>query len=98
MPAYDFELIHKDTGAVIATVPLILPVNDRDAVVLQRRTVPDSVLIAGAAANPHDQASSVLAGYYKEEQKAGSRFASAFTAEEIKRAWSTPDAPETEGN
>ncbi len=90
MPAYDFELVNG-RGEVLTVVTLVLPVAKRDRVKLRRRTVPGRVTIAGAAADPLAQGSEVLRSYHKQEEKLGSRFKSAHTAEEIKRAWSTPD-------
>jgi hypothetical protein len=86
MPAYDFDLL-LEGGEVLATVPVILPVEARDRVFLRRRTVPGSISLAGAATDATAQGREVMKDYHKLEEKHGSRFRSGFKPEEIKRAW-----------
>jgi len=65
MPAYDYEIPELD-----ATVTLIRPVERRDEPLrLVRRTVPDSISIAGAAANPHDPDAQMRAGFKRLEER-----------------------------
>ena len=86
MPAYEYEIINEETGEVLGGYLAKLPVDQRDRISIRRVTVPRSVSISGAAAAP-SQASEVLAGYHKQEQKHGSRFKSEFSADQIKKAW-----------
>lgn len=91
MPTYEFE-IRDDQGQVVGQATCILPVDQRDKVQLHRRTAPRSINI-GAAANPMNQASEVMQGYHRLEQKHGSginRMLGEFTPAQIKQAWSEP--------
>lgn len=95
MPTYEYEIRDKETGETVGSVNLIRPVAARDRVHILRRTAPRSVAIRGAAPTPN-QASEVLAGYRKQEEKVGSnrQFRASlgeFTPSQIKQAWSTPD-------
>jgi hypothetical protein len=87
MPAYEFELFNEATGKVVVTLPVILPVAQRDKLRLRRRTVPRSIAVSGAAADPHDQSRNVLRSYHRQEEKLGSRFRSAFTKDQVRRAF-----------
>ena len=88
MPLYEFE----DDQGLGVRVNLIRPIKDMDrplTLTLKRRKVPSRISVVGGA-QPATQASEVMAGYYKQEQKNGARFRSRFTKEQIKNAWSTP--------
>lgn len=89
MPAYDYEVVRG--GKVLGTLTLVMPIAERDAVFIRRRTVPDHVTVMGSAHDPMDFTSSVLRGYYKKEQREGSRFKSEFTKKQIAKIHSTPD-------
>lgn len=92
MPAYHYDVVNAD-GKIVASVAAVLPVDERDQVVLVRRTVPDSINI-GAAPSPMNQAAEVMRGYHRLEEKHGSRvdgLLGEFTPKQIKEAWSTPD-------
>lgn len=93
MPAYEYELIHEETGKQVAAVTVVLPVDARDGIVLRRRSVPQRVIVTGHARNEIQEKASALTGYRKLEEKLGSRFRSKFTAEQIKAAHATSPSP-----
>ena len=65
MPAYEYEC--PELGL---TTTLLRPVEERDKPLqLIRRTVPDSIAIAGAAANPHDPDAQMRAGFRRLEER-----------------------------
>lgn len=86
MPLYVFTNAEHGLRAEV-----VLPVAEIvDQIVLQRATVPERIGIVGLASAP-SQGDSVLAGYGRVESSGG--FASkpsAFTADQIKQAWSLP--------
>jgi hypothetical protein len=90
MPIYEY--MNRRTGEMMMVRVPVAERKDRliqDGQVFERLTVPSSVTVLrghGALGECND----VLKGYYKQEQKLGSRFKSEFKAETIKRAWSTP--------
>jgi len=89
MPAYEFDLVNQITGEVIHTIPVVLPVDERNALVCKRREIPRSLVVAGSSTG-NNQSAEVLNGYYQKELQEGSRFKSSFTKDQIKKAWSTP--------
>lgn len=89
MPGYCYEVVRN--GKVEGTLTMIVPVKERDSVFIRRKTVPDRVTVMGHAADPMHFESSVLGGYYKKEQREGSRFKSEFTKKQIKQIHSLPD-------
>lgn len=91
MPLYDFEIVNGKTFVVEATVSIRLPVGDREAMVLRRKTVPDHLTVMGHAGDPMEFTSSVMRGYHKKEEREGSRFKSEFTKQQILKIHSTPD-------
>lgn len=96
MPNYEFEICDSQTGATVGVVTLHRPVDARDRVEIRRKTAPRSIMICGTAAPKLDQASEVLAGYRRAEEKMGStrefhRSLGEFTPSQIKKAWNTPD-------
>lgn len=65
MPAYQYEC--PELGL---TLTLLRPVDERDKPLrLIRRTVPDSIAIAGAASNPHDPDAQMRAGFRRLEER-----------------------------
>jgi hypothetical protein len=92
MPAYEYELLHPDTGAILARITLAVPVAERDAITLRRREIPNSVAIAGAARDPGQPANQVLDTYKRIETRLGNnrefRRRIGHSPEAIKRAWS----------
>ena len=91
MPLYDYEITAAGTDEVLAVISLSRPVKERDAITIRRRTVPDSVAIAGSAANSRAPGRQVLDAYRRIEQRVGSssefhrRLGHRPTA--IKKAW-----------
>ena len=100
MPIYQYQ--DAETGQVI---DVIRSVDERDAPVIDRATgralrriaVPARLQIVGVTPIP-TTANKVLAGYHRQECKHGSRFKSAFTAAEVKRAWAQPVPGEHSNN
>ena len=89
MPVYQYE--DTRNGNV---VELEKAVAERDSVprYLKRFTVPQRLALVGVG-EPLDNPlgankTNVMKGYYKQEQKLGSRFKSEFSADQVKRAWS----------
>lgn len=72
MPLYEYELVNVGSGEVLETVSLPMAVAERDAVVLRRRALPRSLVVAGCVADPGTQAAQVLAGYKRVEERMGS--------------------------
>jgi hypothetical protein len=96
MPTYEFEILDSQNGTPIGVVTLHRPVEARDRVEIRRKTAPRSIMICGVATPKLDQASEVLAGYRRAEEKMGStrefhRSLGEFTPAQIKKAWNTPD-------
>lgn len=98
MPSYEYELIDGETGRVLVCLPVLVPVAKRDAVRLRRRTVPRTVTIAGAATAPDDAQQCTMKGYHRQEEKLGSRFKSAYSADEVKRSFKIKPATPAGGN
>jgi hypothetical protein len=89
MPIYQYT----DTrdGSI---VELEKSVAKRDSVpkYLKRFTVPQRLALVGVG-DPLDNPlgsnkTNIMKGYYRQEQKLGSRFKSEFSADQVKRAWS----------
>lgn len=91
MPLYEFEVVGAD-GEVIETINLPLPVAHRDLVTFRRKTVPASVGICGAVADPGRAQNRMLTTYRKLEQKYGNtrdfRRRIGHSPAAVKRAWS----------
>ena len=91
MPLYEFDVIRAD-GEVLVTLALPLAVAERDAVTLRRRSVPASVGLTGAAADPGLPGNQVLRAYQRLEQRHGNtrafRRRIGHSPEAVKRAWS----------
>lgn len=91
MPLYEFDLIDP-SGQTVASLALPLPVADRDALTLRRRTVPATVGISGAAADPGQAGRQVLRAYQRLEQKHGNtrefRRRIGHSPAAVQRAWS----------
>ena len=90
MPLYEYS--DPETGV---RIELRRAVEDRNKpIVLTRiKTVPDKVSIHGFALTP-DQAfnGDILKGWYRQEEKHGTRLLTGeFTKEQIKQAWTTDD-------
>lgn len=95
MPTYEYNVVNECTGDVVGVISCLVPVQDRDAVRLARRTAPRTIAIAGTAPAKLDQASEVLAGYRREECRIGNNREfqhklGEFTPAQIKEAWSAP--------
>jgi hypothetical protein len=89
MPIYQYT--DTRNGSV---VELEKPVAERDSVpkYLKRFTVPQRLALVGVG-DPLDNPlgsnkTNIMKGYYRQEQKLGSRFKSEFSADQVKRAWS----------
>ena len=88
MPIYQYT--DTRNGSV---VELENTVANRDSVpsYLRRSTVPQRLTVFGTGESPTDptlsNTSTIMKGYYKQEQKLGSRFKSDFSADQVKRAW-----------
>jgi hypothetical protein len=89
MPIYQYT--DTRNGSV---VELEKSVAERDSVpkYLKRFTVPQRLALVGVG-EPLDNPlgtnkTNIIKGYYKQEQKLGSRFKSEFSADQVKRAWS----------
>jgi hypothetical protein len=89
MPIYQYT--DTRNGSV---VELEKSVAERDSVpkYLKRFTVPQRLALVGVG-DPLDNPlgtnkTNIMKGYYKQEQKLGSRFKSEFSADQVKRAWS----------
>lgn len=95
MPSYLYRCTQTRRELV-----LIRPVDRRDDPVTEepgdfaRVTVPQTITIRGAAADPWDMGAQVLAGFRKQEEREGARFQSEWTPEQIRAAWAEPDPPE----
>jgi hypothetical protein len=89
MPIYQYT--DTRNGSV---VELEKSVANRDSVPkhLKRFTFPQRLAVFGTGESPSDpklsSTSTIMKGYYKQEQKLGSRFKSNFSADQVKRAWS----------
>jgi len=89
MPVYQYT--DTRNGSV---VELEKSVAERDLVpkYLKRFTVPQRLALVGVG-DPLDNPlgsnkTNIMKGYYRQEQKLGSRFKSEFSADQVKRAWS----------
>jgi hypothetical protein len=89
MPIYQYT--DTRNGSV---VELEKSVAERDSVpkYLKRFTVPQRLALVGVG-DPLDNPlgsnkTNIMKGYYRQEQKLGSRFKSEFSADQVKRAWS----------
>jgi len=89
MPIYQYT--DTRNGSV---VELEKSVAERDSVpkYLKRFAVPQRLALVGVG-EPLDNPlgtnkTNIMKGYYKQEQKLGSRFKSEFSADQVKRAWS----------
>jgi hypothetical protein len=89
MPIYQYT--DTRNGSV---VELEKSVAERDSVpkYLKRFTVPQRLALVGVG-DPLDNPlgsnkTNIMNGYYRQEQKLGSRFKSEFSADQVKRAWS----------
>jgi len=89
MPIYQYT--DTRNGSV---VELEKSVAERDLVpkYLKRFTVPQRLALVGVG-DPLDNPlgsnkTNIMKGYYRQEQKLGSRFKSEFSADQVKRAWS----------
>jgi hypothetical protein len=89
MPIYQYT--DTRNGSV---VELEKSVAERDSVpkYLRRFTVPQRLALVGVG-DPLDNPlgsnkTNIMKGYYRQEQKLGSRFKSEFSADQVKRAWS----------
>ena len=87
--------IYQDTDTRNGSVvELEKSVAERDSVPkhLKRFTVPQRLALVGVGEpldNPlGSNKTNIMKGYYKQEQKLGSRFKSEFSADQVKRAWS----------
>jgi hypothetical protein len=92
MPLYQFEILSR-AGEVLGEVQLPLRVEERDAVTLRRKPIPNSVGIAGSARNPGETANQVLDAYKRIEQRLGHtsefRRRIGHSADQVKKAWAT---------
>jgi hypothetical protein len=91
MPVYEF--IARETGE---KVMLRKPVDKRDELVIIKGQIFDRVEVPSRVTvlqghQPPGAMRDIVNGYYKEEQKLGSRFRSEFTPDQIKQAWSTKE-------
>lgn len=88
MPVYQYE--DSRNGSVIE---LERPVAKRDKVPshLKRFSVPQKLTLVGVGdPSPEpgsDHVKNIMKGYYKYEQRLGSRFKSSYTADQVRRAW-----------
>jgi hypothetical protein len=89
MPIYQYT--DTRNGSV---VELEKSVAERDSVpkYLKRFTVPQRLALVGVG-DPLDNPlgsnkTNIMKGYYRQEQKLGSRFKSEFSEDQVKRAWS----------
>ena len=88
MPIYQYT--DTRNGSV---VELEKSVAERDSVpkYLKRFTVPQRLALVGVG-DPLDNPlgsnkTNIMKGYYRQEQKLGSRFKSEFSADQVKRVW-----------
>ena len=87
MPLYSFE---SERGDVVEQlVPIGTERIDIDGNEYTRQSAPEGFAVTGIAVGIPSQAEQVKDGYYKLEQKDGSRFLkkSTFTTKQIKKAW-----------
>lgn len=71
MPVYEYEVRAGRSGEILGVITLPLPVRERDAVEIHRRTVPESIGIVGAVPNPAEPARQVLGAYARLERRLG---------------------------
>lgn len=90
MPLYEYS--DAETGV---RIEISRKVEDRNnpIVLVRSKTVPDRVSILGFGLTPNQQYNKdILAGWYAQEQKQGSKLNTAeFTKEQIKKIWTTDD-------
>lgn len=96
MPTYDFQVIDRQSGDVLRTIAVNLPIAKRDGVEFRRVTVPQRVTVMGSASdNPNDDHRIDMKHLKQAEDRHGSNFDRVFgrSKEEMRRIWSQP-APE----
>jgi hypothetical protein len=94
MPLYDFQVIEKQSGRVLETVAVNLPIAKRDEVEFRRVTVPQRVAVMGSAPdNPHDLHSVDMRNLHKSEERLGSNFDKIMgrSKKEMRKIWSKPE-------
>ena len=88
MPVYQYR--NTQNGGV---VELERRVDERDKVPanLKRFSVPQKLTLVGVGdPSPEpgsDHVKNIMKGYYKYEQRLGSRFKSSYSADQVRRAW-----------
>ena len=88
MPVYQYR--DTQNGGV---VELERRVDERDQVPahLKRFSVPQKLTLVGVGdPSPEpgsDHVKNIMKGYYKHEQRLGSRFKSSYSADQVRRAW-----------
>lgn len=84
MPIYVYENKHGNRREEVRSI------GDRDNAPegYERVEEPQIISVSGNASNPTSMKDGVMAGYYKEECRAGSRWRSDFSKNQIKKAWS----------
>lgn len=96
MPLYAFEVVNKTTGEVVTHFDAKLPVLQRDELEVRRNGVPESLNIAGAAADPTNPNTQVLSTCKRMEQRMGTtelqRRLGGMPIETVKQAWSQPNS------
>lgn len=85
MPIYEYY--HPATGVRVEARRAIAERDLPPAPGFVRCTVPSRVSPPGTRLSAPSMRDGVLRGYYQQEQRAGSRFQSAFTKDQIKAAW-----------
>jgi hypothetical protein len=84
MPLYEYEDLTRPGRRFTHRCD----VNERDNVPGARRILATPTILANRTTQEAQAGKNTIRGYYKEEQKNGSRFRSSFTPDQIKRAWS----------
>ena len=85
MPIYEYY--HPTTGECVESRRCVAERDLPPAPGFVRRTVPSCVSPPAIRLSAPSMRDGVLRGYYQQEQRAGSRFRSAFTKDQIKAAW-----------
>ncbi len=93
VPNYEYELVNTDSGEVVASLSLALPIAQRDALTLRRRVAPASLGIPGAAPDPTQPGNQVLEAYKRLERRLGnnSEFQRRIghSSAQVKAAWAS---------
>jgi hypothetical protein len=94
VPVYEYEIRAGRSGEILGVITLPLPVSERDAVEISRRSVPASIGIVGSVPNPAAPDRQVLGAYERLERRIGNNAEFhrriGHSPAVVKQAWSQP--------